>query len=390
MPGADGATTATDAHVGTEPGVVLGTVGYMAPEQVRAEAVDHRADIFALGCVLYELVTGQRAFQAATGVETLSAILNTDPPDLATHVPGISGGIERIVRRCLEKDSGQRFQSARDLAFALEAVSDARSSSSGEEAAPASNTRGSRSRWREVIAWGAAVAGVAGWMIAGRSAGQPSAREPQAMRFDVDLSEAGTVPPGGNTYPRISPDGRTLVVRLVRGGDARLVGRRSDDPGALREIPGTEIAAGHWWSPDSKSLVFRVGPVLRVVEVGTGAARPPETRGSLGIHGLWDREHGDDRMPERRPGELSQVQGGGFAQVGHGFFDGVALRGGAGFRVESNKPAFFCRRQDCCQFHVWSPKNLALAIIARGGSIISRAPRPVDAGGTEDRVRACA
>ncbi len=267
VPGATGATTATGAHVGTGPGVVLGTVGYMAPEQVRGEPVGHRADIFALGCVLYELVTGQRAFQASTAVETLSAILNHEPPDFATHVAGISGGLERMVRRCLEKDPGQRFQSARDLAFALEAVSDARSSSVTQTPV----TGAKQPRWREAIAWGA-VAAMAGWMIAGRTAEPPPDPEPQTMRLDVDMSEAGTIPAGG-TFPRISPDGRTFVVRLARGGVRRLVSRRSDDPAALREIPGTESAiGGGWWSPDSTSLVFRAGPGFRLVEVDTGAA----------------------------------------------------------------------------------------------------------------------
>jgi serine/threonine protein kinase len=114
----------------------MGTVGYMAPEQVRAGTVDHRADIFALGCVLYELVSGQRAFAATSAIETMHAILHAEPPDLSAHVPAVSSGVERIVRRCLEKDPAQRFQSARDLAFALEAVSDTRSSTATTPALP--------------------------------------------------------------------------------------------------------------------------------------------------------------------------------------------------------------------------------------------------------------
>ena len=106
----------------TEPGMVLGTVGYMAPEQVRGERSDHRADIFALGCVLYEMLTGRRPFQRDTGAETMTAILKEDPPD-----PG-QGWRRRLarraadVRRCLEKRPEERFQSARDLAFALESA----------------------------------------------------------------------------------------------------------------------------------------------------------------------------------------------------------------------------------------------------------------------------
>jgi eukaryotic-like serine/threonine-protein kinase len=109
--------------VQTEAGSVLGTVGYMAPEQVRGQAVDARADIFSLGAILYEMLSGQRAFKKDTAADTLSAVLREDPPDLATadrHLPLV---LERIVKRCLEKNPHERFQSARDLAFALEDLS---------------------------------------------------------------------------------------------------------------------------------------------------------------------------------------------------------------------------------------------------------------------------
>jgi eukaryotic-like serine/threonine-protein kinase len=107
----------------TQPGVVLGTVGYMSPEQVRGGAVDHRADIFSFGAVLYEMVTGKRAFQKATPPETMSAILNEDPPAVSQAPSTAPAGLQRVIQRCLEKNPGQRFQSAADLAFALEAVS---------------------------------------------------------------------------------------------------------------------------------------------------------------------------------------------------------------------------------------------------------------------------
>jgi serine/threonine protein kinase len=97
----------------TEPGMVLGTVGYMSPEQVRGEQVDRRSDIFAFGAIFYEMLTGSRAFKRDSSIETLSAILKEDPPDLTEVNPNIPPPIERLVRRCLEKDREQRFQSAR-------------------------------------------------------------------------------------------------------------------------------------------------------------------------------------------------------------------------------------------------------------------------------------
>ncbi|HEX9163185.1 MAG TPA: serine/threonine-protein kinase, partial [Thermoanaerobaculia bacterium] len=107
----------------TEPGMVMGTVGYMSPEQVRGEEVDPRTDIFALGTILYEMLSGQRAFKRNSAIETLGSILKDDPPDLLQVNPGIPTALDRLVRRCLEKDREQRFQSARDLAFNLETLS---------------------------------------------------------------------------------------------------------------------------------------------------------------------------------------------------------------------------------------------------------------------------
>lgn len=108
----------------TLPGIALGTIGYMSPEQVRGLAVDHRTDIFAFGAILCEMLMGKRAFERPTSADTMSAILNEEPPSISQMTPDITSGLERVVRRCLEKHPEQRFQSAADLAFALEALAD--------------------------------------------------------------------------------------------------------------------------------------------------------------------------------------------------------------------------------------------------------------------------
>jgi serine/threonine protein kinase len=136
----------------TQVGVVLGTIGYMAPEQVRGLAADHRADIFAFGTILYEMLTGQRAFQGDTAMDTMTAILKEDPADLNVTARHIPPGLERIVGRCLEKNPSARFQTASDLAFALEGLS-------AHSHAPLSNEVGGRrtlSR-RVRIAWSVAA-----------------------------------------------------------------------------------------------------------------------------------------------------------------------------------------------------------------------------------------
>src|SRR5271165_1277896 len=110
--------------IGTEPGMVMGTVGYMSPEQVRGKTSDHRSDIFAFGTILYEMVTGKQTFRKPTSAETMTAILNEEPPSISQIAPTSPPGLQRVVHRCLEKRPEQRFQSASDMAFALEALSD--------------------------------------------------------------------------------------------------------------------------------------------------------------------------------------------------------------------------------------------------------------------------
>ncbi len=122
QPDSNGAAPTLTAR--TDPSMVMGTAGYMSPEQVRGKAVDHRTDIFAFGAMLYEMLTGKRAFQRPTSADTMSAILNEDPPGISQIVRTTPLGLQRIVHRCLEKNAEQRFQSASDLGFALEALSE--------------------------------------------------------------------------------------------------------------------------------------------------------------------------------------------------------------------------------------------------------------------------
>ena len=131
----DAATLASQ----TEPGVVMGTVGYMSPEQVKGLVADHRSDLFSFGAILYETLSGKRAFEGDTSVEAMSAILKHDPPEFAEANRSVPPALDRIVRHCLEKNPEERFQSARDVAFALGALSGSSSSATG---AVAADTRG--------------------------------------------------------------------------------------------------------------------------------------------------------------------------------------------------------------------------------------------------------
>src|SRR5262249_43867726 len=142
-------------RIDTDPGMVLGTVGYMSPEQVRGRPVDHRADIFSFGAILYEMLTGKRAFHGESAAETMSAILREDPPDLSESNKNVSPAIERVLRHCLEKNPEERFHSASDLAFAIEALSGATPTSTQVAATPTLGPRWMKRR--ELIAWIAAA-----------------------------------------------------------------------------------------------------------------------------------------------------------------------------------------------------------------------------------------
>jgi hypothetical protein len=197
------ATLAATAEVATGAGVVMGTVGYMSPEQVRGGAVDARTDLFSFGAVLYEMLSGRRAFQRETAADTMSAILKEDPPDLAPAVIDLPPVLDRIVRRCLEKQTLVRFQSARDLAFALEAISSL--SSSGELRAMAATAGGRPGRGRALALGAAALTLVAVALLAGTYLGRRGAQRP-LPRFEQLSFRRGFV-----HSARFAPDHQSVI-----------------------------------------------------------------------------------------------------------------------------------------------------------------------------------
>ncbi len=203
-----GKTLTTPPETATGPGVVLGTVGYMSPEQVRGEAVDHRSDIFSFGAVLYEMLSGSRAFSRDTAAETMTAVLKEDPPELATSGSGPSPALSRIVQHCLEKKPGERFQSARDIAFALQSLSGT-AVKSGPSVAVA------RKQWRLWLAVIAAalVLGVSGLSL--YRAGQGAERRSAAgITFRQMSFRRQTI-----FQAAFAPDGETIVYSAAIEGN---------------------------------------------------------------------------------------------------------------------------------------------------------------------------
>ncbi len=190
----------------TDPGTVLGTVGYMAPEMVRGQPVDARSDLFAFGAVLYEMLSGRRAFQHDTAAETMTAIMKQDPPELTGSRAEISPALDRIVRHCLEKNPAERFQSARDVAFALEALS---GSNVSGPSVPVDTDRPLVGRRPAVVTAVVVLAALAlGW-IAGAMSGRFS-EAPAASVAEVTYQPV-TFDEGFVFAARFAPDGRTIV-----------------------------------------------------------------------------------------------------------------------------------------------------------------------------------
>jgi Tol biopolymer transport system component len=290
--GAEADTELATRILNTEPGTVMGTVGYMSPEQVRGQQVDHRSDIFSLGVILYEMLSGKRAFRGQSPIETLNAILKEDPPELSESNGQINAALERIVMHCLEKSPGLRFQSARDLAFGLEALSGLSSSRAMTAGLP---LIAERPRNREGLAW--IVAGV---LLLGLMAAMPFAiahlrRAPEDVRV-LKLSllppEKANIAGAGLPSLALSPDGRRLAFSAVSEGK-NLLWVRALDSSSAHPLPGTELDSGvssPFWSPDSRFIGYFAGGKLKKIDVSGG---PPQTLcdasgGSRG--GTWNRD----------------------------------------------------------------------------------------------------
>jgi Tol biopolymer transport system component len=204
-------TLASAAGPLTHPGVVLGTVGYMSPEQVRGRAADHRSDIFSFGTILYEMISGQRAFRGDSSVETMNAILKEDPAEISATNRSFPPALERLIRRCIEKSPEERFQSARDLAFALDALSGHSGSSATQAALVASIDQ--RKRWllpAAALALFAVVAG--GFFFAGMWKGRASGSK-------VVSFQPMTFRPQTIFRAAFAPDGKSFVYSAALTGN---------------------------------------------------------------------------------------------------------------------------------------------------------------------------
>lgn len=238
----------------TEPGMVMGTIGYMAPEQVRGTAVDHRVDIFAFGVILHEMLTGRRTFKKSTPAETMAAILNDDPPSLSQVVPSAPLGVSRLVQRCLEKNPERRLQSATDLTFALADLSEP--VDSGVVAAgPGAH---SRRVWLTIAAGILTILVLACGIVLTYRWLQPEVSKETLSTFEVLPITSLT---GAATSPAFSPDGSRIA--FAWNGDPVLGGKGfdlyvkaigSETMLRLTQHPSDWLSPA--WSPDGTQIAF--------------------------------------------------------------------------------------------------------------------------------------
>ena len=216
-------TEGETVSLATDPNVVMGTVGYMSPEQVRAQATDHRSDIFSFGAILYEMLTGKRAFHRTSSVETMSAILKEEPEEISASNRSVSPAFERVVNHCLEKDPAARFQSARDLAFALEAVSGVSGTTGAQQALKQEVASSGAKRWRisAIAGIAAAVLLAAGTFFLGRGEGVAKPPRFQRLTFRRGSPTAAHFGPDGQTvYYSAQWEGEPAEIYSVRPGGA--------------------------------------------------------------------------------------------------------------------------------------------------------------------------
>jgi serine/threonine protein kinase len=287
--GATGATGATSAWQGTGAtgavtspaltmqGVILGTAAYMAPEQARGKPVDRRADIWAFGCVLYEMLTGARAFDGEDTTEILGAIVKTEP-DWSRLSGTTPPRIVALMRRCLQKDPRRRQQHIGDARIEIDEAGES-------PELPATVAAGPRRR-KAYLPWAVAALATSAALV--MAFATSSNRSPEAPVMRVDITTPPIMSLSQISDFALSPDGRFIA--FVAGSQNAPISVRTLDSGEVRQLPGTEGAAEPFWSPDSRTVGFFANSSLMRVELGGTAPATIARNVSIGLGATWNRD----------------------------------------------------------------------------------------------------
>jgi Tol biopolymer transport system component/predicted Ser/Thr protein kinase len=273
----------------TAEGTILGTLQYMAPEQVEARPVDARTDIFAFGAVVYEMATGKKAFEGRSQASLIAKILETDPPPISSLQPVTPPALDRLVKKCMAKEAEKRWQAASDICDELKWIAE---QGHGTQAALPVPGGIAKSGVRERLGWLVAAVAILVAVVLAAAVfyfRRPSA-EVKAVHFSVTPPEKRTLPVIGlgPAFFSVSPDGSKLAfVGADSTGRQQLWLRDFDSPTA-QALPGTEDAWGPFWSPDSRFVAFTAGSLKKVPANGGPAAIITASPGEGG--GTWNRD----------------------------------------------------------------------------------------------------
>ena len=268
----------------TEHGTILGTFQYMAPEQLEGKEIDARTDIFAFGAVLYEMLTGRKAFEGKSRASLITAIMSTEPPPISSVQPLTPPALDRIVRKCLAKDPDHRWQTAQDLADELRWIAEG-GSQTGIAAAVATRPGNWQTDWRR-LAWGVGLPLLllVAALVLGVLYFRQGAPEQRVMKFSMMPPEKTTF-----TFLVISPDGRRVAFTATDPAHKSQLWVRALDTIAAQPLAGTEGASNPFWSPDSRWIGFFADGKLKKIDASGGPsqvlANAPENRGG----GAWSR-----------------------------------------------------------------------------------------------------
>jgi serine/threonine protein kinase len=289
----------------TAEGTILGTLQYMAPEQVEGKEADARTDIFAFGVVVYEMATGKKAFEGKSQASLIAKILETEPAPISTLQPMTPPALDRLVRKCLAKDPDDRWQSARDLTDELKWIAEQSHSPQPTVGTPAPARQTTRAKffWIATVVALVAAAAVAAVFYLRRAPG-----EQRSFRFAVAPPEKHTLPvlTGAPSFLSISPDGTKLAFVAIDSSGHAMLWVRDLDSQTSQSIPGTDDAQVPFWSPDSRFIAFSDNSSLKKVAVSGGPVQVIAATQALG-GGTWNRDGVIVFAPATLGGAILQV-----------------------------------------------------------------------------------